>query len=142
MSNPVNITRAEAQLRSRLISTHAYRVRVDLTGRGLDDEPLADPASTFLSTSTVRFASGAGRSWLDLIADELIDAWLDGVQLAVDAHDGSRLALDLSEGEHQLTVTALCRFSRTGEGLHRFVDPADERVYLYSQLETADARRM
>ena len=110
MSNPVNITRAEAQLRSRLISTHAYRVRVDLTGRGLDDEPLADPASTFLSTSTVRFASGAGRSWLDLIADELIDAWLDGVQLDVDAHDGSRLALDLSEGEHQLTVTALCRF--------------------------------
>ena len=142
MSNPVNITRAEAQLRSRLISTHAYRVRVDLTGRGLDDEPLADPASTFLSTSTVRFASGAGRSWLDLIADELIDAWLDGVQLDVDAHDGSRLALDLSEGEHQLTVTALCRFSRTGEGLHRFVDPADERVYLYSQFETADARRM
>lgn len=71
----------EAQQRSQLIANHAYRVTVDLTGRGLDDEPLADPAATFISTSTVQFASEAGHSWLDLIADEVIDAWLDGVQL-------------------------------------------------------------
>jgi aminopeptidase N len=31
---------------------------------------------------------------------------------------------------------------RTGEGLHRFVDPVDDSVYLYSQFEVADARRM
>ena len=31
---------------------------------------------------------------------------------------------------------------RTGEGLHRFVDPVDQKVYLYSQFETADAHRM
>ena len=30
----------------------------------------------------------------------------------------------------------------TGEGLHRFVDPVDGAVYLYSQFETADAKRM
>src|SRR5699024_735154 len=30
----------------------------------------------------------------------------------------------------------------TGEGLHRFVDPVDEEVYLYSQFEVADTRRM
>ncbi|MDN5761754.1 MAG: aminopeptidase N, partial [Microlunatus sp.] len=35
-----------------------------------------------------------------------------------------------------------CRYSRSGEGLHRFVDPADGRVYLYTQFEPADARRM
>ena len=29
----------------------------------------------------------------------------------------------------------------TGEGLHRFVDPVDGGVYLYSQFETADAKR-
>ncbi|WP_341728046.1 aminopeptidase N [Brooklawnia sp.] len=142
MTSSVNITRDEAQQRSHLITNHAYRVTVDLTGRGLDDEPLADPTATFISTSTVQFASEAGHSWLDLIADELIDAWLDGVQLPKDAHDGYRLALDLASGEHQLTVTALCRYSRTGEGLHRFIDPADDKVYLYTQFETADARRM
>ena len=30
----------------------------------------------------------------------------------------------------------------TGEGLHRFVDPVDNAVYLYSQFETADAKRL
>ncbi|MGH7883307.1 MAG: aminopeptidase N, partial [Candidatus Dormibacteraceae bacterium] len=30
----------------------------------------------------------------------------------------------------------------TGEGLHRFVDPVDGRVYLYTQFEVAEARRV
>ena len=30
----------------------------------------------------------------------------------------------------------------TGEGLHRFVDPVDDEVYLYTQFEVADCRRM
>ncbi|MDQ6672770.1 MAG: aminopeptidase N, partial [Chloroflexota bacterium] len=33
-------------------------------------------------------------------------------------------------------------YSNTGEGLHRFVDPVDSGVYVYSQFETADAKRM
>ncbi len=39
-------------------------------------------------------------------------------------------------------VRADCRYSRTGEGLHRFVDPVDDRVYLYTQFEVPDARRV
>ena len=30
----------------------------------------------------------------------------------------------------------------TGEGLHRFVDPVDNEVYLYTQFEVPDSRRM
>ena len=41
-----------------------------------------------------------------------------------------------------VVVDADCRYSNTGEGLHRFVDPVDGEVYLYSQFETADAKRM
>ena len=41
-----------------------------------------------------------------------------------------------------VVVDADCRYSNTGEGLHRFVDPVDDEVYLYSQFETADAKRM
>jgi aminopeptidase N len=41
-----------------------------------------------------------------------------------------------------LRVVADCAYSRSGEGLHRFTDPADERVYLYSDLETFDAHRV
>ena len=39
-------------------------------------------------------------------------------------------------------MRADCAYSRSGEGLHRFVDPADDRVYLYSQFEVPDARRV
>ena len=33
-------------------------------------------------------------------------------------------------------------YMNTGEGLHRFVDPVDDEVYLYSQFEVADSRRV
>ena len=39
-------------------------------------------------------------------------------------------------------MTAICRYSRSGEGLHRFVDPVDGRTYLYTQFEASDARRV
>ena len=45
-------------------------------------------------------------------------------------------------GHNVLVVDADCTYSNTGEGLHRFVDPVDGEVYLYSQFETADAKRM
>ena len=33
-------------------------------------------------------------------------------------------------------------YMNTGEGLHRFVDPVDNEVYLYTQFEVPDSRRM
>ncbi|HEY0805446.1 MAG TPA: aminopeptidase N, partial [Pseudonocardiaceae bacterium] len=48
---------------------------------------------------------------------------------------------DLGE-ENELVVDAYCRYTNTGEGLHRFEDPVDSGVYLYSQFETADAKQM
>ena len=139
---PANITRAEAQARSAVLAVHAYDVDVDLSGRLPDGSPLERPDATFTSTTRVRFASKPVATTANLIADRVLSATLDGVALAADAFDGERLSLALGEGEHELEVTAVMRFSRTGEGLHRFVDPVDDRVYLYSQFEVADARRM
>jgi len=129
----MNITRAEAQERARHIVTHGYEVTLDLTG---PDE------TTFLSTSAVRFTSDGTPTWIDLIADRVVEATLDGAPINPALFQDDRLPLDPTSGEHVCTVTALCRYSRTGEGLHRLVDPADQRVYLYSQFEPADARRM
>ena len=56
--------------------------------------------------------------------------------------DGTRLALPALAAENVLVVDADCAYMRTGEGLHRFVDPVDKEVYLYSQFEVADARRV
>ena len=127
-----NITRDEAKTRSGQLRVDAYEVTVDLTGSS---------DTTFTSTTRVRFSSVACVTNANVIADE-VTATLDGEALAAEAFDGEHLTLDLSEGDHVLEVTGTMRYSRTGEGLHRFVDPTDDRVYLYSQFEVADARRM
>ncbi|PFG16043.1 membrane alanyl aminopeptidase [Propionicimonas paludicola] len=138
---PANITREEAARRARQIRSHSYQVSVDLTGTA--DVPGGyDATATFWSRSAVRFASTGGASHLDLIADRVLSATLDGVLLPAEAFNDHRVAFEAAAGEHELVVTALCRYSRTGEGLHRFVDPVDDLVYCYTQLETADARRL
>ena len=134
---PDNLTRAEARARSSLIETHTYAVEVDLTGGDGTD------VTTFISRSAVSFvAREAGRLHIDLIAEQVRRATLNGVDLDPATFDGSRLPFEVEAGPHVVTVEAICRYSRSGEGLHRFVDPADGRVYLYTQFEVADARRM
>ncbi|MFX4271517.1 aminopeptidase N [Propionibacteriaceae bacterium Y1685] len=138
-----NLRRAEAQQRSALLACDSYQIHVDLSGRGADGAPLAEPEKTFVSTSTVRFsAREAGRTHIDLIADRVVEATLDGTPIDPSAFVDHRLGFDVTPGDHELTVTAICRYSRVGTGLHRFVDPADDRVYLYTQFEVPDARRV
>ncbi|GAA2099460.1 aminopeptidase N [Microlunatus panaciterrae] len=135
---PANLTRDEARARARLISTQSYELLVDLTGRDLEQ-----PEKTFVSTATVRFtASSAQRSHIDLIADRVLTASLNGVDLDPAGFVDSRLPFEAAAGANELTVTAVLNYSRSGLGLHRFVDPADQRVYLYSQFETSEARRV
>jgi aminopeptidase N len=68
---------------------------------------------------------------------------LNGTELSVDGYD-EEVGLTLPDlaARNELVVVADCAYSNTGEGLHLFVDPADGAVYLYSQFETADAKRM
>ncbi|PIE97318.1 MAG: aminopeptidase N, partial [Propionibacterium sp.] len=113
----------------------AYRVTVDLS----------DTADTqlFKSTSELNFEGKAGNTYLDLIADSVLSASLDGQVIDTSGFDGYRLPITIpNEGTHTVVVQAKCRYSNSGEGLHRFVDPADGKTYLYTQFETADARRM
>jgi aminopeptidase N len=68
---------------------------------------------------------------------------LNGTDLDVADYDESTgIALGGLAESNTLVMVADCAYSNTGEGLHRFVDPADDAVYLYSQFETADAKRM
>ena len=135
---PDNLTRAEAQARAALIGTDTYAVHVDLSGREVDD-----PTTLFTSTSRIRFtARAAGSLHVDLIAERVRSASLDGVALDPATFVASRLPFDVEPGEHELVVDAVVRYSRSGDGLHRFVDPADGLTYLYTQFEPADARRV
>ena len=131
-----NITREEALHRTEIVTARTHDVFVDLTGR-----EVPDPERQFLSTTKFAFDSRTGETHVDLIADEVRAATLDGEQLDLSTFDGYRIPLALEEGAHELEITSVMRYSRSGEGLHRFVD-TDDLVYLYSQFETADARRM
>ncbi|QHC66777.1 aminopeptidase N [Rathayibacter sp. VKM Ac-2759] len=129
-----NLTRSEAQERASLIQVTDYDVTLDLT-RG---------AETFLSTTTVRFTATPGASsFIDAITRTVHSVTLNGAELdPSDVADGVRIRLDSLAADNELTVVSDALYTNTGEGLHRFVDPVDGEVYLYSQFEVPDSRRM
>jgi aminopeptidase N len=132
-----NLTRDEAMTRSALITVSSYQVDLDLTPRGDED-------ATFGSVSVVRFGCAAPGSstFIDLSAPAVRDVTLNDAPVSLDAFDGDRITLTGLAADNVLRVTADCAYSHSGEGLHRFTDPADGRVYLYSDLETFDAHRV
>jgi aminopeptidase N len=129
-----NLTRDEAAERARLLRVESYQVELDLTGG----------ESTFGSLTTVRFSCHRPGevTFIDLTAAEVSEVTLNGRRLPATAFDGNRITLSDLAVSNELTVTAQCEYSRSGEGLHRFTDPADKAVYLYSDLETFDAHRI
>ena len=134
-----NLTRDQAVERAALVSVKTYRVELDLTdGNGAPGE------GTFRSVTTVAFDATAGADTvIDLAADVVRTATLNGVAIDISGYDESTGIPLQGLGKHNVVVVdADCRYSNTGEGLHRFVDPVDSEVYLYSQFETADAKRM
>ena len=134
-----NLTRDQAVQRAALITIDSYQIALDLTdGNGGPGE------RTFRSITTVRFDALAGAdTFIDIAADTVRSATLNGRELDVSGYDESiGIALTGLAEHNVLVVDADCDYSHTGEGLHRFVDPVDSEVYLYTQFETADAKRM
>jgi aminopeptidase N len=128
-----NLTRLEAQERRAVVDTHSYEIDLDLT-RGPE---------VFGSRTVVRFSAAAGAStFIDLIARDVREITLNGRSIDAAAFADSRIALDGLEAENELVVDADALYTNTGEGLHRFVDPVDGEVYLYSQFEVPDSRRV
>ncbi|GAA2155259.1 aminopeptidase N [Kitasatospora kazusensis] len=134
-----NLSRDEAQQRADVLSVDSYRIHLDVTSA-------VDPAAaTFRSTTTVEFRSSAPGSatFLDLLAPTVRAVSLNGRALdPAAAFDGVRVTVDGLAERNVLVIEADCAYSRTGEGLHRFVDPADGETYLYTHFEPADARRV
>jgi aminopeptidase N len=134
-----NLTREQAAERAALVSVDNYRIALDLTdGEGKPGD------STFRSVTTVQFEALAGAdTYIDIAADSIRSVTLNGRDIDVSGYDESTgIPLRGLSERNVLVVDADCRYSNTGEGLHRFVDPVDDEVYLYSQFETADAKRM
>ena len=131
----LNLTRDEALARAGVISeVIRYDIELDLT-RGDTD---------FGSRTRVEFtAAPGGAAFADLVSTNVRSIKLNDRDLDPGAHhQDSRISLDDLAEHNVLEVDADCQYMHTGEGLHRFVDPADGKAYTYSQFEVPDARRV
>ncbi|RAY11809.1 aminopeptidase N [Actinomadura craniellae] len=131
-----NLTRDEARERARLLDVESYVVELDLT----------TGEERFGSTTVARFgcAEPGASTFIDLHGAVVREVTLNGRALDPASYDADRGRVPLPglAADNELRVVADCAYSRSGEGLHRFVDPVDQSVYLYTQFETADAHRM
>ncbi len=129
-----NLTRVEAAERAANLKVHSYKVLLDLT----------EGEETFSSHTEVSFSATSGySSFIDAITHSVEKVVLNGVELnPAEVSDGIRIALPHLKAENHLAIWAHGKYSNSGEGLHRFVDPVDQEVYLYTQFEVPDSRRM
>jgi aminopeptidase N len=130
-----NLTRLEAEQRAAALDVQSYQVEIDLT----------QGAEFFGSTTRVRFTSKTPgiSTFIDAITNSVHSVVLNGEVLdPVVVSDGIRIQLPSIAAKNELVVVAQGKYTNTGEGLHRFVDPVDQEVYLYTQFEVPDSRRM
>ena len=130
-----NLTREEAATRAALLDVTSYSIDLDLTTGD----------KIFASTTTVRFTcrEPGAESFADLVDAIVHEITLNGEPLdEASSYQNGRIALTGLQAENELVVRADCAYSHSGEGLHRFVDPVDGRIYLYTQFEVPDARRV
>src|SRR3954470_8300777 len=130
-----NLTREEAATRAALLDVSSYAIDLDLTTGD----------KTFASTTTIRFTcrEPGAETFADLVDAIVHEITLNGRRLdEASAYQNSRITLSDLQAENELVVRADCTYSHSGEGLHRFVDPVDSRIYLYTQFEVPDARRV
>jgi aminopeptidase N len=120
-SQSQSLQHAEARDRSRRVAVTSYDVSLDL----------ASDEATFASVTTVRFTSQGGPTFVDLKPVRVGSITLDGVRLDPDLLHRGRLPIAPEAGAHELVVVAVMPFRKDGEGLHRSVDPADGRHYVY-----------
>jgi aminopeptidase N len=131
----LNLTRDEARSRARLLAVESYQVHLDLTTGD----------KTFRSDTTARFtATEPGASVrIDFAAESVRSVTLNGEELdpfEITVKGG--LQIPSLAAQNELRVVADCGYMHTGEGMHRFVDPVDGEVYLYTQFESNEAHRV
>ena len=130
-----NLTREEAAARAALVTVDQHDVELDVT----------TGPETFATRSTIRFTCSepGAETFLDFVGGTIESVTVNGIDLdPAGLYSDSRVRLPGLAADNVVVVGATGRYTNTGEGLHRFVDPVDDEVYLYSQFEVPDSRRM
>ena len=119
-----SLTRTEASERAGLLTVRDYRLRLDL----------ADDGDRFRSETRIRFESrrSGAETFAQLRCDVVDSIVLNGRELDPSAVADGRIQLSDLRPVNELSVLARPAYSSDGEGLHRHIDPADGRRYLYA----------
>ena len=129
------LTQAEAHTRAARVSQVDYAISIDLTGN-----------ERLRATSTIGFdlKDAAEALTIDLDKGAISALTVNGKALTPQ-YNGWFLTLaakDLAAGRNTVAVSYTRAYNTNGEGLHRMVDPADGKAYLFSQLAPANAHQV
>ena len=131
-----NLSITEAQERKKQIAAVDYRLSFNLDKQSLN----------FSGTSQIHFDyTGVGeRLRVDFYQGQVISLKLNGDTVQFD-YDGAAIYLEtthLNKGKNHLDIDFYHAYSKDGAGLYRYQDPADQKVYLYTNLEPFDANKV
>ncbi|MGP4969091.1 aminopeptidase N [Glutamicibacter ardleyensis] len=134
-----NLRRDEAAWRAANISWHYAAVELDLSNATQAQE------TSYTAITTLNFSSKSPQTFIDYIHESIESIVVNGAEISVaDAVLDARIYLDglRTDAANTVRITGRSSYSRSGEGLHRFVDPQDGQTYLYTQFEPSEARRV
>ncbi|RYZ44297.1 MAG: hypothetical protein EOP49_27440, partial [Sphingobacteriales bacterium] len=129
------LTQKEAEERFGQVSGVGYDLYLDITG-----------AKTFSGESTITFELKSVNAPLRIdFYQGTVNAVLYNGKKIAHTYDQQAIyikAKDLKIGKAEIKVLYTHAFDKDGDGLYRFVDPEDQRVYVWTQFEAFAANQM
>jgi aminopeptidase N len=130
------LEKVEAQRRRQTVDNLEYQLAIDLSQ---GDERFSGQVQINLN-----YQPGAFPLTVDFTRGTIQSLEINGVAVEADynEHFLSIPSQSLREGSNVLNIAFSQAYSQDGQGLYRYVDPEDQRVYLYSDFEPYAANRL
>lgn len=128
------LTQTEAEDRAARVRDVRYTLDVDIQPK----------ATTYRARTVVDFKSVVdGPVFLDFRGGDVFRLTVNGVELEPDRR-GYRIYLpeEALGSENTVEITYENQYDRTGDGFHQFLDPEDDKEYLYTNFEPFEAHRL
>ncbi len=131
------LTEKDARERAKWVSEVRYQMDFDLTAQGENPEFKGDVTLSFQLASVPKDLT------IDLRGGQVLSAKVNAQEATLD-HNGAFITVPgklLTKGANTVTINYSHPYSNDGSGFYRFVDPEDQRVYVYTDFEPYDASR-
>jgi len=129
------LTRDEAAARAARVGPIAYDIRLELSAE----------QTTYRGEVRITFpVRGTADLFLDFRGGTIEHLEVNGMPVDRPERPGARIVLPgpLLAPETSVRVVYENAYDRNGDGFHRFVDPVDGEVYVYSNFEPFEAHRL